>query len=231
MGTDVSILKKRAALHAVDWVASGMVLGLGHGTTTFFAIREIAARVRSGLLSNIRAVPCSREVRRVAQTLGIPLTNLNRNPVIDLTIDGADEVDGTLNLIKGGGGALLREKMVAQATRREVIVMDESKISPILGTQRPVPLEVIPFGWRSHVRFPERLGARVTVRRDERGHLFRTDQNNLLLDGYFGPITDPQRLASELNRRAGIVEHGLFLQIAGEVVVAGESGLRHLKRR
>ncbi len=230
MNTDVSTLKERAACRAVEWVKSGMIVGLGHGSTAAFAVERIAELIRSGVLENVRGIPCSREVAGVAKRLAIPLTDLNRNPVIDLTIDGADEVDGDLNLIKGGGGALLREKIVAQASLREVIVADESKMSPALGTKRAVPLEVLHFGWRSHVRFLENLGARVTLRRKGDGTIFRTDQNNILLDANFGPIGDPPRLAAELKARAGIVEHGLFLQMARDVVVAGESGLRRLTR-
>ncbi|MHB8908827.1 MAG: ribose-5-phosphate isomerase RpiA [Syntrophales bacterium] len=227
---DVATLKERAARRAVEWVESGMIVGLGHGSTAAFAVERIAELIRSGALENLRAIPCSREVHGVAKRLGIPLTDLNRNPVIDLTIDGADEVDDALNLIKGGGGALLREKIVAQASLREVIVADESKMSPAFGTRCAVPLEVLPFGWRSHIRFLENLGARVTVRRRGDGTIFRTDQNNILLDAHFGPIADPPRLAADLKARAGIIEHGLFLQVATDVVVAGEGGIRHLVR-
>ena len=231
MSMNVAALKKRAARRAVEWVRSGMIVGLGHGTTAAFAVHRIAELIRSGVLENVRGIPCSREVRGVAKRSGIPLTDLNRNPVIDLTIDGADEVDGDLNLIKGGGGALLREKIVAQASLREIIVADESKVSRVLGTRCAVPVEVLPFGWRSHVRFLEDLGAQVTVRRKGDGTIFRTDQNNILLDANFGQIGDPRRLAADLKARAGIVEHGLFLQVARDVIVAGEGGLRHLERK
>jgi len=231
MNTDVSTLKERAACRAVEWVKSGMIVGLGHGTTAAFAVERIAELIRLGSLENVRGIPCSREVYGLAKRLGIPLTDLNRNPVIDLTIDGADEVDGDLNLIKGGGGALLREKIVAQASLREVIVADESKVSPALGTRCAVPVEVVPFGWHSHVRFLENLGARVTVRRRGDGKIFRTAQNNILLDANFGQIDDPSRLAADLKARAGIAEHGLFLQVAHDVIVAGEGGLRHLERK
>jgi ribose 5-phosphate isomerase A len=227
---DVATLKDRAARRAVEWVKSGMIVGLGHGSTAAFAVQRIAELIRSGSLQGVRGIPCSREVCGVAKRLGIPLTDLNRNPVIDLTIDGADEVDDALNLIKGGGGALLREKIVAQASLRVVIVADESKVTRLLGTRCAVPIEVVPFGWRSHVRFLENLGARVTLRRRRGGTIFRTDQNNILLDANFGPIGDPSRLAGELKARAGIVEHGLFLEVARDVVVAGKSGLRHLMR-
>lgn len=231
MNTDASRLKEQAAHKAAGLVRSGMVVGLGHGSTAAFAVRRIAELIRSGSLQNVRGIPCSREVHRLATLLGIPLTNLNQNPVVDLTIDGADEVDEELNLIKGGGGALLREKIVAQASLREVIVVDESKMSHTLGVKHAVPVEVAPFGWRPHVPFLEKLGARVTVRRRGNGTIFRTDQNNILLDADFGPIGNPSRLASDLKARAGIVEHGLFLQLARDVIVAGAGGLRHLVRQ
>lgn len=227
---DNSKLKQQAAERAVEFVRSGMVVGLGHGSTAIFAVRRIAQLLHEGQLHDILGVPCSRQLEEDARRLGIPLTTLDEHPVIDLTIDGADEVDPHLNLIKGGGGALLREKIVAQASRREIIVVDESKLSPVLGTHRPVPVEVIPFGWRSQAAYLESLGARVEVRRNNDGTLFQTDQGNLILDCHFGPISDPTQLTTRLNERAGIVEHGLFLGLATDVIVGGVGGVRHLKR-
>ena len=139
---------------------------------------------------------------------------------IDVTIDGADEVDPQLNLIKGGGGALLREKIVAQASRREIIVIDESKLSPQLGTHWPVPVEVLAYGWQSQARHLTFLGAKVTIRRNDDGSEFRTDQGNMILDAHFGPIADLEGLARKLAARAGILEHGLFLHLAHDVIVA-----------
>ncbi|MGZ6290835.1 MAG: ribose-5-phosphate isomerase RpiA, partial [Syntrophales bacterium] len=186
--------------------------------------------IRSGALQNVRGVPCSRKVFKDARKLGIPLTTLNRTSVIDLTIDGADEVDGHLNLIKGGGGALLREKIVAQASLCEIIIVDESKISPALGTKCAVPIEVVPFGWKTHIFSLEKLGAVVKPRKERGGKLFKTDQGNIILDANFGPISDPAKLAADLKACAGIVEHGLFIGIATDVIVAGKGGLRHLER-
>jgi ribose 5-phosphate isomerase A len=140
--------------------------------------------------------------------------------MVDLTIDGADEVDPELNLIKGGGGALLHEKIVAQASLREVIIVDESKLSPALGTHWALPVEVIPFGWHAQRRFLESLGARITVRQQRDGTPFRTDQGNLMLDCVFGPIQQPMELAAKLDAATGIVEHGLFLGLATEVQTA-----------
>ena len=150
---------------------------------------------------------------------------------IDVTIDGADEVDPDLNLIKGGGGALLHEKIVAQASRREVIVVDDAKLSPRLGTHWAVPVEVIPFLWQSQARFLESLGARVTLRAGPEGRPFTTDEGNLILDCAFGPIAEVAELAALLNGRTGIVEHGLFIHLATDVIVAGQAGIRHLTRK
>ncbi|MGZ3578198.1 MAG: ribose-5-phosphate isomerase RpiA [Syntrophales bacterium] len=230
MGSETSRLKEQAAHRAVEFVQSGMIVGLGHGSTALYVLKIMAELIRSGVLQNIRGVPCSRKVFKDARKLGIPLTTLNRNSVIDLTIDGADEVDGHLNLIKGGGGALLREKIVAQASLCEIIIVDESKISPALGTKCAVPIEVVPFGWKTHIFSLEKLGAVVKPRKERGGKLFKTDQGNIILDANFGPISDPAKLAADLKACAGIVEHGLFIGIATDVIVAGKGGLRHLER-
>jgi ribose 5-phosphate isomerase A len=223
-------LKKQAAERAVEFVKSGMVVGLGHGSTAIFAVQHIAQLLQSDRLRNILGVACSLQVEDEARQLGIPLTTLDEHPVIDVTIDGADEVDPNLDLIKGGGGALLREKMVAQASHREIIVVDESKLSPALGTRWPVPVEVVPFGWRSQVLFLESMGARVRVRQVGDGKRFMTDQGNLILDCNFGALSEPAQVAATLRGRAGIVEHGLFLGLATDVFVANARGVRHLKR-
>ena len=227
---DTTELKRKAGERAVDFVTSGMVLGLGHGSTTIFALRRIAALLETGELQDILGIPTSSQVERDARELGIPLTTLNEQSGIDLTIDGADEVDSDLNLIKGGGGALLREKIVAQASRREIIVVDETKLSPSLGVQWPLPVEVTPFGWRSQEAFLKSLGARVSLRLAKAGTPFETDQGNLILDCDFVTLSNPTSLASRLNRRAGIVEHGLFLGLASDVIVGTEEGTRHLRR-
>jgi ribose 5-phosphate isomerase A len=221
------LFKRMAAEKAVEFVKSGMIVGLGHGSTAMFAVRAIAEKVRKGDLKNIYGICCSREMEKIARKLGIPLTTLDEHPVIDLTIDGADEVDSSLNCIKGGGGALLREKMVAQASRREIIVVDESKMSPRIGTNWPLPIEVVPFGWQSHIPFLETLGGEAGIRISEQGTIFITDQGNYILDTHFGPIHEPDELALILRRRAGIVEHGLFLGLATDVIVAGKGGVTH----
>ncbi|QAA77306.1 MAG: Ribose 5-phosphate isomerase A [Candidatus Bipolaricaulis sibiricus] len=229
MTADPDRFKRAAAEEAVSLVRSGMALGLGHGTTAHYALVKLAEIVRSGLLRDVVGVPCSTQVEAEARELGIPLTTLDEHPVLDLTIDGADEVDPALNLIKGGGGALLREKIVAQASRREAIVVDEGKLSPVLGTRCAVPVEVVPFGWRTQVPFLTALGGEVILRRGADGAPFRTDGGNLILDCRFGPISDPVALARALDGRAGIVGHGLFLRLATDLFVAGPAGVRHVK--
>lgn len=223
--------KKKAAERAVELAQPGMVIGLGSGSTAVFAIRHIAKLYGEGALKDISGFATSRSVLKEAQELGIPIIAEEMERSIDLTIDGADEVDDDLNLIKGGGGALLREKIVAQNSRRVAIVCDDSKISPKLGTKRAVPVEVLFFGWRSQLRYLESLGARVIVRQSGDGSPFVTDSGNMILDCDFGPIPNPADLDLNLSARAGIVEHGLFLGLATDVIVAGKEGIRHLVRK
>lgn len=222
-------LKQQAGEYAASLVQCGMVVGLGTGSTAIFATRRIAARLRAGELHDIIAIATSRATDAAARALGIPMLTDDIPREIDLTIDGADEVDPAMDVIKGGGGALLREKIVAQASRREVIVVDAGKLSPRLGTHWPLPVEVMEFGWRSQLSFLESLGATVSPRLGE-GGLFRTDQGNIILDSRFEPINDPVALADRLESRAGLVEHGLFIGIASDLVVAGEDGIRHVRR-
>jgi ribose 5-phosphate isomerase A len=222
-------LKRKAGELAAGLVESGMVVGLGTGSTAIFAIRRIAERLRSGELERIVAVATSSATDAAARGLGITMLSDDIPRAIDLTIDGADEVDPVMGLIKGGGGALLREKIVAQASTREVIVVDESKLSPRLGTHHALPVEVLEFGWLSQTRFLESLGAAVSPRRQgERP--YRTDGGNMILDCHFGAIEDAQALADKLEARAGIIEHGLFLGLAQDVIVAGIAGVRHVHR-
>ena len=223
-------LKQQAADQVLAYIQPGMIVGLGAGSTSLLAVRSLAAKLDRGELTGILGIPCARVIEAEARLLGIPLTTLEDHPVIDLTFDGADEVDPALNLIKGGGGALLREKIVAQASRREIIIVDESKLSLALGTHWAVPVEVIPFGWRTQFAYLENLGARPNLRPGPDGAPFVTDQGNYILDSAFGPIADPVALGARLDARTGIVCHGLFLGIANEVIVAGASGIRYLKR-
>jgi len=243
-------LKQQAADQVLAYIQSGMIVGLGAGSTAILAVRGLGEKLARGELTDILGIPCSRVIEAEARRLGIPLTTLEDAPgyggcVIDLTFDGADEVDPALNLIKGGGGALLREKIVAQASRREIIIVDESKLSPALGTHWAVPVEVIPFGWRTQAAYLESLGAQVRLRPGDAptyggeapgeapkhgGGPYMTDQGNLILDCNFGPIADPVGLGARMDARTGIVAHGLFLGLATEVIVAGASGIKQLKR-
>ena len=225
----VETLKQQTAEFALQFIQSGMTVGLGSGSTAIYATRGIGRRIQAGDLKDIVAVPTSLAIEAEAQALGIPLTTLEDHPRIDVTIDGADEVDPDFNLIKGGGGALLREKIVAQATQRQIIVVDDSKLSDQLGTRWAVPVEVIPFGWTAQASFLQSLGSAPKLRRQDNGRPYLTDQSNLILDCRFGKIEDPSGLAEAIKGRAGIVEHGLFIRLADDVIVAGQSGLRHLR--
>lgn len=230
--------KQEAAEFACLFIQSGMRVGLGTGTTSAYLVRCLAERLRSGHVGGVVAFPTSKAVREEAGRLGIVLLEdagpggLNRSLdlALDLTIDGADEVDAHLDLIKGAGGAMLREKAAARASRREVIIVDESKLSPRLGSRCPVPVEVFPADQQVQSRFLESLGASVTLRRMADGAPFITDQGNVILDSTFGPIADPAGLAQRLDEREGILAHGLFIGLADDVIVGGPRGIRHLKR-
>ena len=223
---DTLELKKLAGYRAVDFVESGMVVGLGTGSTAIWAVRRIAEKLRNGELRQIIGVPTSIVTEQEARSLGIPLATLDEQPAIDITIDGADEVDPALDVIKGGGGALLREKLVAQASRRMVVIVDESKLSAQLGTKFYVPVEVVTFGWESQARFLQTLGAEVKLRVKE-GNPFVTDQGNYILDCTFGPIANATQLAQQLKQRTGIVDSGLFIGLVTDLIVAKADGVEH----
>lgn len=230
MANDRDELKKMAGEKAVEYIESGMVVGLGYGSTAIHALRLIGELIRRGELEGIQAIPTANLIAEEARRAEIPLTSLEEHPRIDVTIDGADEVDPELNLIKGGGGALLREKIVAQATLLNIIVVDEQKLSPVLGTNFDLPVEIISFGWRPLEEYLRSLGAEPQLRTKTDGAAFVTDSGNYILDCHFGPIDDPYALSAELISRAGIVEHGLFLDLASEVIIAAGDGIRSLKR-
>jgi len=228
---DTQTAYKQAAAHwAVRFVESGMKVGLGTGSTAIHATRRIAELLATGELHGIVGFATSKATHAEAVRLGIPMLDEDLPSDLDLVIDGADEVDPALDVIKGGGGALLREKIVAQASRRVIIVADAGKLSPQLGTLWPVPVEVLPFGWRSQARFLESLGAAWTIRRNAGGSQFVTDSGNMILDCAFGPIADPAWLAATLGARAGIVEHGLFIGLATDLIAAGSDGVEHRSR-
>ena len=224
-------LKQNAAYHAVTFIRSGMVVGLGTGSTSRFAVQQLGEMIREGRLQDIVGIPSSLQSEKLARQADIPLSDLSTHRTIDITIDGADEVDPQLNLIKGGGGALLREKVLAQSSTRNIIVVDAGKLSDYLGRTWAVPIEVIPFAAQVVEDYLKSLGARVSLRKGVDGRPFWTDQHNMILDADFGPIEQPERLADQLSSRAGIVEHGLFLGLANDVVVAEPDRIRHLKRQ
>jgi ribose 5-phosphate isomerase A len=229
MTDDRDARKREAAMAAVAMVEDGMVVGLGTGSTAAFAIDALIARVRDGL--RIVGIPTSERSARQARDGGIELTDFAHHRKVDLTIDGADEIDRhSLDLIKGLGGALLREKIVATATGRLVIVADEPKLVPNLGNTVPVPVEVVPFGWETTATRLAMLGARPVLRATTDGGTFRTDGNNLILDCYFGPIANPSRLEQELSNTVGVVETGLFIGLATTVLVATSGGVLRFDR-
>jgi ribose 5-phosphate isomerase A len=224
---NIADLKQRAGEAAADQVQSGMVVGLGTGSTAVHAIRRLGALLAAGSLGRIIGIPTSEEAAREAQRLGIPLGSLDDHPVVDLTIDGADEIDPQLNLIKGLGGALLREKVVATASRRMIVVADERKRIDQLGTRAPVPVEVIRFARRPVIDYLTSLGARVVERQVE-GATFITDEGNLILDCHFPGIETPRELDRLIRSQPGVVEHGLFLGLATDAIIAGADGLTTL---
>jgi ribose 5-phosphate isomerase A len=220
--------KRQAAAAAVALIESDMVVGLGAGSTAALAIERLAQLVGDGRLRGLVCVACSHEVEGRARALGLTVVPLADRPAIDLTIDGADEVDPALDLIKGAGAALLHEKMVAQASRREVIIVDEDKLSPRLGTRTAVPVEVFPFGWRAEEIYLRSLAAISTLRLDG-GAPLTTEEGNFILDCRFPPIPDARTLAATLDARAGIAGHGLFLGLATDVLVGSDAEVRHLR--
>jgi len=217
--------KREAAQRAVELVEDGMKLGLGTGSTARHVLQVIAERRERGELQKIVGVPTSRATEELARELGIPTGTLEQYPRLDLGIDGADEVDPELNLIKGLGGALLWEKIVASACDRFVVVVDDSKLVRTLGSKSPLPVEVVPFGWSTHVEFIRSLGAEPVLRvRD--GMPFVTDGGHYIIDCTFhNGITQPREIEAALRSRAGVVETGLFIGMAEKVVVSGEDGV------
>ncbi len=231
MKTDTDLLKRAAAERAVRLITSGTVVGLGTGSTMQPLLDALAQRLREGAVRNVLAVATSEATAQRCRALGIPLTTLDEYPELALAVDGADEVDPRLNVIKGLGGAMLREKVVALAAKRFIVVVDESKLVRRLGTRAPVPVEVVPFGWSVLVPFFETLGAEPVLRRGPGGEPFVTDNGNYVVDCRFARgMADPAAVARALARRTGVVEDGMFLRIAKLAVVAGRRGVRLLGR-
>jgi ribose 5-phosphate isomerase A len=229
MTGDRDARKREAAMAAVAMVEDGMVVGLGTGSTAAFAIEGLIDRVRGGL--RIVGIPTSERSAKQARDGGIELTDFAQHTKLDLTIDGADEIArDSLDLIKGLGGALLREKIVAAASDRLVIIADEPKLLSGLGVTSPVPIEVVGFGWETTVLRLAKLGARPVLRQAADGGVFHTDGGNLILDCYFGAIPDPAALEQDLSGVIGVVETGLFIGMATTALVATPSGIIRLDR-
>ena len=230
MSDPASNQKRAAAEAAAALVQPGMAVGLGTGSTAYFAIAALVRRVREEGL-RIVAIPTSERSAAQAREGGIPLTDFSACKRLDLTIDGADEIAGaSLDLVKGRGGALLREKIVAAASAREIIVADSAKLVDRLGSRAPVPVEVTPWGWEVTAARIVRLGARV-ARREAGGAAFISDGGNLILDCAFGPIEDPRALDLALHGVVGVIETGLFIGLATEAFVATPDGVQHLEAR
>jgi len=231
--TKVDDLKAKAAETAIDLVKPGMKLGLGTGSTAFHFVEAVGGLVRNGL--EVLCVPTSEATRAHAEKLRIPLSSLDETPQLDLTVDGADEMDDQLRLIKGGGGALLREKIVATASDRMVVIADGSKVSKTLGSH-PLPVEVVRFGLRATMRLIEALSAEagceggIRLRPGKCDLPFITDQGNLIVDCAFNNIPEPEVLAFALKRVPGVVEHGLFLGLADLAFVATSGGVKTMRR-
>ena len=232
-------LKQQAAQKALEYVQSGMVLGLGTGSTTACFVDLLAEKLKLGGLVDIQGVPTSKATTAQAIRLGIPLTSLSEHSPLDLAVDGADEVDIHLDLIKGLGKALLREKFIEIHARRLIIIVDESKLVNCLGQRDALPVEIIPFEWQVSVSWLNTLGCQADLWCNDDGEPIVTDNGNYLARCWFGPrneqgkllgITDAHGLARQLADRPGIVEHGLFLEMATSVIVSGSGGVRILER-
>ncbi|MCO6178608.1 ribose-5-phosphate isomerase RpiA [Ciceribacter sp. RN22] len=228
---DAREMKIKAAAAALEHVRDGMRLGIGTGSTAEEFVRLLAEKVSAGL--RVEGVPTSERTARLCLELGVPLKSLDELPELDLTIDGADEVDGRLRLIKGGGGALLREKIVAAASQRMIVIADESKVVDTLG-RFPLPIEINPFGQAATLIAIEKTASRLGLSgelkmRASGDGLFKTDGGHFIVDASFGRIPDAEALARELNSIPGVVEHGLFINLATLAIIAGPAGARVLE--
>ena len=221
-------LKKIAGEKAVEHIEDGMIVGLGTGSTVEYTLRKLGTLVRDGL--KIKGIPTSIHTQRIAKGEQIPLITLEENPVIDVTIDGADEVDSNMNLIKGGGGALLREKVIAFNSKKVIIVIDDSKVVKALGIDIPLPVEVVKFGWTSTKKTLEDFGCNVVLRKIMGEEPFITDNSNYILDCEFERIAEPEQFEVDLNNIPGVVENGLFIGLVDEVIVGGKQGILTLDK-
>jgi len=218
--SEAELKKRLAAMKSLEVVGDGMRIGLGTGSTVAHLLSFLAEKLNRGHLTDVMGVPTSLWTADRARQLGIPLTSLSEHPELDVTIDGADEVDRDLNLIKGLGGALLREKMVAQASKRLVIIADDEKVVERLGTRSPLPVEVVQFGWQIHLGFFKELGGRPVVRTVEGGSPVVSDNGNYIIDVHFDDgMDDPADIDSRMQARAGIVETGLFMGMTRAAII------------
>jgi len=221
-------MKRIAAEKALEYIEDGMIVGLGTGSTVEYFLPKLGEKVKEGL--NIVGIPTSHRTKTIATRCGIPLSTLTEHPEIDVTIDGADEVDPDLNLIKGAGGALTREKIVAFSSKREIIIVDETKLVQKLGSFSPLPVEVIPFGWYPTKLCIEReFGCRAELRREEENP-YTSDNMNYILDCEFNGIEDAEKLEKELKSIPGVVETGLFIDMVDTVIVGTREGIKLLEK-
>lgn len=226
-------LKKATGYKAVDdYVRSGMVVGLGTGSTAYFAVERVGNLLKSGALKDVVCIPTSERTREQAVSLDIPLVTLDTHPVLDVAIDGADEVDPSLNLVKGRGGALLREKMVEVQAEKFIVIIDDSKLVPGLGISGAMPVEVTPFCWEFNLNKIKALesvkgcDAKLRMADDGSSKPYVTDNDNYIVDLYFDqPIKDPVKAAEEFSSLVGVVEHGLFLGMSTAVIIASKDGI------
>ena len=222
--------KKMAAEKATESIRSDMVVGLGTGSTVYYALLKLGAMVREGL--DIVGIPTSAGTEKIAIAEKIPLATLATHPTLDLTIDGADEVDKDLNLIKGGGAALVREKIIANASKEILIVVDESKVSRVLGTTFPLPVEIVRFGWEATQTEVNRICGESTLRlapaQDGNQHPLITDNGNYILDCHFDGIPVPKEIELRLNNIPGVVENGIFVNRADKIIIGTSSGIRYM---
>ncbi len=221
-------LKKLAGEKAIEHIEDGMIIGLGTGSTVEYTLRKLGKLCREGL--KIKGIPTSVHTKRIATEEKIPLTTLEENAVIDITIDGADEVDSNLNLIKGGGGALTREKIIAYNSKKVIIVIDDSKVVKCLGIDIPLPVEVVKFGWTSTKKTLEEFDCKVELRKVMGDEPFITDNSNYILDCEFERIENPAQFEIEINSIPGAVENGLFIGLVDEVIVGGKQGISTLNK-
>jgi len=230
-------LKRQAGYEAIDQhIKSGMTVGLGTGSTSYFAVERLGQKIQAGELANIKAIPTSKETEKHALSWNIPIIPLEQCSEIDVAVDGADEVDPQLNLVKGRGGALLREKMIEEFSRKFVVIVDESKLVSHLGHSGPVPIEVVPFAWEftmsKILTLPGVEGCRAKRRMNSDGTPYITDNGNYIIDLLLeeGSTTKPEQVCEKILNVVGVVEHGVFINIADEVIVASKDGIRTISR-